>query len=57
MKLSSALAVAVFVTCFLLGYLAYLSVTLIADGVMSLSTPCKDDSALCSERSTETSTR
>ena len=50
MKGTSALAIAVCITCFLLGYLTYLAVTLFVDFFVGRVNPCRNSIEVCSQQ-------
>lgn len=50
MKGTSALAIAVCIACFLIGYLTYLGLMLFVDFFMSQIDPCRDSVEVCSHQ-------
>ena len=52
MKGTSALAIAVCIVCFLLGYLTYLALTFFVDFFVGQVDPCRNSIEICSQQQT-----
>lgn len=57
MKGTSALAIAVCIFCFFIGYLAYLGAMYFVDFMMSRFDPCKNSVEVCSQQQIEAEAR